>query len=177
MNAQPHPSGLLILALGAFVVWRLVMRFRRMAGRQRLSPLRPWLTVVFFPLLLVLVGFSARHAEQALLGLAAGALLGAALGVYGLKLTRFEATPAGLFYTPSLHLGIALSLLLVLRLGYRLLQLRGVFDPAGGPNPQMAQSPLTLLLFAMLAAYYVAYAIGLLRWRRRVAAGLGVAST
>lgn len=43
----------------------------------------------------------------------------AALGVYGLRLTRFERTPTGLFYTPNAHLGIALSLLLVLRLGYR----------------------------------------------------------
>ena len=48
-----------------------------------------------------------------------GVLLGAALGVLGLRLTRFEATSAGLFYTPSAHLGIALSTLLVCRIAYR----------------------------------------------------------
>jgi hypothetical protein len=37
-------------------------------------------------------------------------------------------------------------------------------------------SPLTLMIFATLAGYYVTYAIGLLRWRRRVAAETGSAA-
>jgi len=47
------------------------------------------------------------------LTLVAGAGFGAALGLYGLRLTKFEQTAQGLFYTPSAHLGIALSLLFV----------------------------------------------------------------
>ena len=79
-----------------------------------------------------------------------------------------EATPAGLFYTPNAHLGIALSLLLVLRLGYRfvLLQAGGRgFDPQA---MQVGSSPLTMAIFGTLAGYYVTYAIGLLRWRAQV---------
>ena len=93
-----------------------------------------------------------------------------ALGVLGTRLTKFEATQAGLFYTPNAHLGIALSLLLVLRLGYRfvMLQLSGQhFDPQ---SMQLGASPLTMAIFGMLAGYYVTYAIGLLRWRAQVSA-------
>ncbi len=34
---------------------------------------------------------------------------------------------------------------------------------------QLGNSPLTLAIFGTLAGYYVTYAIGLLRWRARVA--------
>ena len=77
-------------------------------------------------------------------------------------------TPAGLFYTPNAHLGIALSLLLVLRIGYRvaMLALNGQnFDPQ---SMQLGTSPLTMAIFGTLAGYYVTYAIGLLRWRAQV---------
>jgi hypothetical protein len=32
------------------------------------------------------------------------------------------------------------------------------------------RSPLTLLIFGVLAGYYMTYAVGLLRWRKRTAA-------
>jgi len=75
-----------------------------------------------------------------------------------------------LFYTPNAHLGIALSLLFIARLGYRI-----ALPLATGrlPDPQSAQlgsSPLTLAIFGTLAGYYVTYAIGLLRWRARLSA-------
>jgi hypothetical protein len=100
--------------------------------------------------------------------LAGGAVIGIALGLLGTRLTRFEATPAGLFYTPNAHLGIALSLLMALRLGYRVvvLQMNGQnFDPQ---SMQLGASPLTMAIFGTLAGYYVTYAIGLLRWRAQV---------
>jgi hypothetical protein len=37
-------------------------------------------------------------------------------------------------------------------------------------NPDFARSPLTLLVFGMLAAYYTTYAAGVLRWRHSLAA-------
>ena len=100
---------LLSAGIAALVAWRVHARMRRMIGRQRLSPLRPWLAVTLFPLLAVLV-LVASLADPAgdprvAAGLAAGALAGVALGLYGTRLTRFEATQAGLFYTPNAHLG------------------------------------------------------------------------
>lgn len=101
--------------------------------------------------------------------LAGGLVLGVGLGVLGNRLTKFENTPQGLFYTPNAHLGIALSLLLVGRLLYRFVMTGLPGAGAGGPPPNPMASPLTMGIFGILAAYYVTYAIGLVLWRRRVA--------
>jgi hypothetical protein len=157
-----------VVLVVVLVAWRLYSRIRRMIGRQRLSTVRPWLTIVLFPLILALVLAGSLLHPMTAAAVAGGAVAGIALGLLGTRLTRFEATPAGLFYTPNAHLGIALSLLLVLRLGYRFVTLQlngGPFDPQ---SMQLGASPLTMALFGMLAGYYVTYAIGLLRWRARV---------
>jgi hypothetical protein len=164
-----HPTTLLLPAgIAALVGWRLYSRFRRLVGRQRWSKVRPWLTVCVFPLLILLLLAGSSAQALAALALVAGVAAGAGLGVIGLRLTRFEQTPGGLFYTPNAHLGIALSLLFIGRIGYRLAQL---YVAAGSMQPDaaaFARSPLTLIIFGMLAGYYTAYAIGLLRWKRRV---------
>jgi hypothetical protein len=159
---------LTVVLVVALVAWRLHSRIRRMIGRQRLSAVRPWLTIVLFPLILALVMAGSLLHPMTAAAVAGGAVAGIALGLLGTRLTKFEATPAGLFYTPNAHLGIALSLLLVLRVGYRFVMLQlngGQFDPQ---SMQLGASPLTLAIFGTLAGYYVTYAIGLLRWRVRV---------
>ena len=168
MTSQPLHFNLISLAIVALLVWRIYKRVRRLVGRQRLHPVRPWFTVVLFPLLSILVALGARASpdgQMTLLGLAGGAVLGIGLGVYGYKLTRFEITPVGRFYTPSAHLGVGLSLLFVARIAYRIVQVTlagGQFNPS---DPSFARSPLTLAVFGLLAGYYVTYAIGLLRWK------------
>ncbi|HET9470959.1 MAG TPA: hypothetical protein VFO24_07615, partial [Usitatibacter sp.] len=79
-------------------------------------------------------------------------------------LTRFERTAEGFFYTPSAHIGIALSALLAVRIAWRLFEVGAGAAAAGGPD--FARSPLTLAVFGTLAGYYAAYAVGLIRWRR-----------
>ena len=159
---------LIVIAFAALVVWRVYARIRRVVGRQRLSKVRPWITVVVFPLIFVLL-LSTNLAHPATGAAAlAGAIVGAGLGVLGTRLTKFEVTPAGLFYTPNAHLGIALSLLLVLRLAWRFVMQQangGNFDPQ---SMQIGSNPLTMAIFGTLAGYYVTYAVGLLRWRARV---------
>ena len=159
---------LIVLAFAALVVWRVYARIRRVVGRQRLSKVRPWITVVVFPLIFVLLlATSLAHPATGVAALA-GAIVGAGLGVLGTRLTKFEVTPAGLFYTPNAHLGIALSLLLVVRLAWRFVMLQTAgrgFDPQ---SMQIGSNPLTMAIFGTLAGYYVTYAIGLLRWRARV---------
>jgi hypothetical protein len=164
-----HPTTLLLPAgIAALVGWRLYSRVRRMVGRQRLSKVRPWVTLCLFPPLLVLLVAGSWSHPSAALGLVGGTMLGIALGFFGLRLTRFEQTPVGLFYTPSAHLGIALSLLLFARIGYRVAQMYVVPGAMQGGSAAFARSPLTMLIFGTLAGYYVCYAAGLLRWRRRV---------
>ena len=138
-----------------------------MVGRQRLSKVRPWLTVCLFSLLVALLLLSSLVHPGAALSLVAGVAAGAVLGFYGLRLTKFEQTPLGLFYTPNAHLGIALSLLLIARIGYRAAQLYFAAGATQMASNTFVRSPLTLLIFGTLAGYYVAYAVGLLRWRRR----------
>jgi cytochrome b561 len=166
----PSPSTLTLLALIPLLAWRIRARFRRMVGRQRLSRIRPWITLVLFPTLVLLIGLAARSQPERILWLAAGLVVGAALGVFGLSKTQFEPTKEGLFYTPNAHLGIALSLLFVARIAYRFVEIYRMGP--GGPSGMgdFARSPLTLSVFGLLAGYYVSYAIGLVRWRWRVLA-------
>jgi cytochrome b561 len=100
--------------------------------------------------------------------LAGGLIFGSLLAVYGLRQTRFEQTPQGLFYTPHAHLGIALSLLFVGRILYRLVAVYALNGAASPGAAEFARSPLTLAVFGLLAGYYIIYAVGLVRWRNRV---------
>ncbi len=158
---------MLSLGVAAFIAWRLYLRTARLFRRQPLSPRRSWTVLgLFSPIVIFLVLGSLANSGRAL-ALVAGIAVGAALGNYGLRLTRLEQTPSGLFYTPNAYLGVGLSLLFVGRLTYRAVQLYS--SGASADWSQFAGTPLTLLIFGMLAAYYIAYAIGLLRWRSRVA--------
>ncbi len=159
---------LVTAAIIALIAWRLYSRIRRTIGRQRFSRVRPWITMVIFPVLLALLAFASRAQPLVESALVAGAAAGIALGILGLRLTRFEVTPEGMFYTPSAHLGVALSTLLVCRIAYRFVTggLPG-FAASGAPPAPPALTPLTLLLIGTLAGYYCTYAIGLLRWSAR----------
>lgn len=171
MAAPFNPSLVVPVGIGALILWRTYSRIRRMVGRQRLSKVRPWITVCVFLPLVLLLAFSSIARPESLLGIGGGLVVGIGLGVYSLRKTRFENTPQGLFYTPSAHVGIAVSLLFVGRLLYRLIQMyaiSGASAPRGDPNLQYATTPLTMLIFGVLAGYYVTYAIGLLRWKASI---------
>jgi len=167
---MPAPGGptLFLIALIPLIAWRVYSRVKRLVGRQRLSRVRPWITLTLFPLLLLLFASFAFPHLEVLAWLGGGIAAGAALGIYGLRKTRFEPTREGLFYTPNAHLGIALSFLFVGRVAYRVIEVY-VLDPGRPRSPlEFAHSPLTLSIFGLLAGYYIAYAIGLVRWRFRV---------
>jgi cytochrome b561 len=162
-------SSTILLIAAPLIVWRLYSRIRRLIGRQRSRPWRHWVAAILFPVLLLLIALSAWGAPLALAGLLAGVAIGIGLAVWGLRLTQFEKTAQGFFYTPNAHIGIALSLLLVARIGYRLFQvatLSGVAAQQASQN--FTRSPGTTLIFGMLAGYYTWYAIGILRWRQSV---------
>ena len=65
-----------------------------------------------------IVGAIQTHNMNLLLGFGGGILLGAILGIFGLRLTKFETTDEGHFYIPNVYIGSALSLLLVGRIIY-----------------------------------------------------------
>ncbi len=167
MLLPPHPS-LAGIGIALFVAWRVYVRVRRMIGRQRLGRFRPWFTVCFFPLLILVLMLGALVHPVVALALVSGVAVGTGMGWYGLRRTLFEATPTGLFYTPHAPLGIAISVLFVARIVYRLVQGSMFTSTLAAPPADFARSPLTLVIFGTLAGYYVTYAIGLLRWRAQV---------
>ena len=164
----PSASTITLIFLLPLLAWRVYSRFKRMVGRQRLSKIRPWVTLVIFPLLIGLLCFAALSHIERLWWLALGLGLGSILGIYGLRKTNFEPTKQGLFYTPNAHLGIALSLLFVGRIIYRLIEVYALAPGLPRGMDDFARSSLTLAVFGLLAGYYISYAIGLLRWRFRV---------
>ena len=167
---MPHhaPVPWVTVALITFIAWRVYWKFRRSIGRQRLVAARSWLSVTLFPLLLGLVAVGLRFQPPAMgLALAGGLVLGVALGLVGLHLTRFEVAADGLYYVPSAHLGIALSTLLVARIAYRYLSASAATGGSGPVPAALHLTPLTLALVGMLAGYYLTYAAGLLRWSVR----------
>jgi hypothetical protein len=170
--AAPIPP-LALVGLAALVAWRLYARMRRVIGRQLYRPARSWVSVILFPtlaLLLLLAGGVAKPTTA--LAEVAGLVLGVALAVYGLRLTRFEDTPGGTFYTPNAHIGIGLSVLFAARVIYRMAQLYMTSGPPAAPSTSLTGSPLTLFIFGTLAGYYAWYALGLIR-RQRQKAGAG----
>ncbi len=98
--------------------------------------------------------------------MAAGLAGGVALALPGLKLTRFETTPQGRFYTPHGGIGLALSALLIGRLAYRFVviwpELQAAHGAGADPFASFQRSPLTLAMFALLIGYYVVYNAGVL---------------
>ncbi|MDL2358290.1 MAG: hypothetical protein QFF03_23830 [Pseudomonadota bacterium] len=161
------PSPIVAAVLVPFVMWRVYQRIKRLMVRQRSQPWRHWIAALLFPLLIAIVGTVALAHPLALAGLAAGVAAGAALGVVGLRKTQYDTIGGAYFYTPNAHIGVLVSILFLGRLLYRGYEFY-VLDVA---QPQdFASSPLTLIVFGILAGYYTMYAAGLLRWRKRAAA-------
>jgi len=158
-----QPSNVVLVAVIPLVAWRLYSRMRRLVGRQRSRAWRHWTAALVFPLLAALVAVGAASSARAEEALAAGLAIGIALALWGLRLTRFERTPEGWFYTPNAHIGIAISVLFVARIAWRLMEAGPAFSR--GAAPHLTRSPLTLLVFGVVAGYYSAYAAGVLRWR------------
>lgn len=167
---------LIMLPLLAWIVWR---RVSRSFGRQPIRRKRMVFRVVMFSIiggLLALSGFRQIELAEGLFG---GILLGGALGLLGLQLTRFEADPVkGDCYVPNPWIGALLTVLLLGRLAWRLLVLWPRMQQAStlaatqataAPVQPMgyASSPLTLLVIGLLVGYYIVYFSGLLIHHRR----------
>src|SRR3954453_10250166 len=148
--SAPATSMIVLLALLPMVGWRIFIRFRRMIGRQQLSRVRPWITLAIFSIVLVLLAYAARAHVERLGWLAAGLAAGGLLAAYGLRLTRFEPTSQGLFYTPNAYLGIALSLLFFGRLLYRVAEVYAITRAGSATPPSFGSSSLTLAVFGLV---------------------------
>lgn len=147
------------ILFGGLIIWSIYRRVRRNIGRQKLHPRRITVSIVIFSVVSILFFGLSLHQPHLLLGIGGGLLLGAMLGFVGLRLTKFETTAEGHFYTPNTHIGVALSLLFVGRMLYRFWVLRDAATAAG--HPPLMQSPLTYFIVGLTFGYYIVYYIGL----------------
>jgi hypothetical protein len=160
-----------IAVLAVLLIYR---RFRRSFGRQRILPVRMRLRIG----ILIVLGCSllpmAMKSGQFLMIEFTGLAAGVALGVWGAERTRYQSYDGQLHYVPHTYTGVAVSLLFVGRMVYRIVELYSMERSSGSSgadlasqgfaSPTMMRSPLTVgLLFAVIG-YYVCY-YGMVLWK------------
>lgn len=164
---QAPTSTVALVVLSPFMAWRIYSRFRRSVGRQKVSLFFQRVTLAIFAIVTLLLAYASRTQGESLTALGAGLFAGGLLARYGLRLTRFEPTPDGLYYTPNAPLGIALSVLFLGRIAQRLISFYAMTTAPATSHATFVRSPLTLAVFGLLAGYYIGYAAGLLRRQRQ----------
>jgi hypothetical protein len=149
------------IVIGGVFAWSIYRRIRRNIGEQKLRPRRIITSLVIFALIGTIIVAAALKAGSMdlVLGFGGGLLLGAGLGFFGLRLTKFRTTDEGHFYTPNTYIGGALSVLLIGRIIYRAWKQGGLIPPPGTPPP--LPSPLTYFIIGLTFGYYIVYYIGL----------------
>jgi len=148
---------------GVLVLWWFYRRLRRNIGLQQFGRKRLIYYIVIYAVASVALLVLSRGRPQLMLGWIGGLVPGLLLGLWGLRLTRFEKTADGPCYTPNAHLGLGLFLLFLGRLVYRVFAIYNNLSLGGRPPPAWGQSALTDLTFELLAGYYLAYNLGVLR--------------
>jgi len=160
---------LIMLPLLALIVWR---RVNRTFGRQRIQRKRMLMRIAMFAVIGALLALSGFHHIALAEGLLGGILIGGAIGMIGLRLTRFEVDPVkGDCYVPNPWIGALLTVLLLGRLAWRLMVLWPLLQQAEatpGMQPTgYTSSPLTMLVIGLLVGYYIVYFSGLLIHHQR----------
>ena len=161
-----HPDIYHILtwvAVAAVVFWRLYARLQRTVGLQQFRRRRLIFYIVIYGVATLGLAVLSGGRPRLMLGWAGGLVPGVLLGLWSLRLTRYEITDQGRCYTPSAHIGVALYLLFLGRLAYRVFAIYANLSVGGRPPPAWGQSALTDLAFELLAGYYIAYSAGILR--------------
>lgn len=164
----PATSAIATIALAPLLAWRIYVRFRRASGRQRLSRYRGPITLALYSLLVGAVALANLRHPFHLLAFTVSLVAGGGLAAFALERTRFEPAPTGLYYTPHGPIGLSLAALFVARLAYRFIEVYLIDTATPRSFAEFAHSPLTLGVFGLMAGYYLWYAVGLVRWRRRV---------
>jgi hypothetical protein len=158
------------------VVFAIYRRFRRNFGRQLLRPGRMTLRIVLLAAVGCMLLPMALRSAQYFWAELAGAALGIGLGLWGAERTRFMMYGGQLHYVPHTYTGIAVSLLFLGRLAYRVVQVylsgqapyaTDSVDPTLAFAPaSMVRSPLTVGIFFLLAGYYGCY-YGRVLWKSK----------
>ena len=165
-------------AIALLAVLLVFRRLRRSFGPQPLRPVRMRIRIG----ILVFLGLSlvpgAMRSPQFLPADLAGLVAGIALGLWAARRTRYDKRDSQMYYIPHTYSGVAISLLFVGRLVYRMVVLYSMNRAAGTAagaatlqqlaSPIVLSSPLTLGLLCVVIGYYVCYYSLVLRKARRI---------
>ena len=169
---------LLPVMLLALMPLILIQRYRVGAARRMA---RPWVATLNLMLMtfsaicfLASAAVTAVWVPNAFNGAAAGVAAGACLGILGLLLTRWEATPATLHYTPNRWLVLIVTFVVSARVLYGLWRSWTVARAgvSGTPVVMAFGIPESLAAGGTVIGYYIAYGWGvrrrILKWQKRV---------
>jgi hypothetical protein len=160
---------LILLAILASVVMipiTLVMRYRAGTARRRV---RPWLAAVNAAGLALSTGFYLIAAALtniwvpgAFAYACAGLVAGALIGLVGLALTRWEALPGAVFYTPNRWLVLALTVAVTGRIAYGFWRSWNAWQSLAGDVSWAATAGVagSLAAGAVILGYYFVYWLG-----------------
>jgi hypothetical protein len=158
---------LALLVLTPFLVWRVYSRLKTAMARQRSIVSRHWTGLGVF-LAMVLVPASELVSRPPMLGwLALGTAMGIGYGIWGLRLTKFEDTDEGYYFTPNARLGIVIAMLFaarILYIGFEMYANQG----SNTPTPHFTDSLVTMIVVGLTGGYFGTYSAGLLRWRAKL---------
>ena len=170
------PLLLLLLALPLiFIVLTPLMLIQRYRVGSSRRQARPWMASFGLIMMIVstiffLVGsaITAFWVQDAFAGAAAGVGIGVVLGIVGLLLTRWEASPRALHYTPNRWLVLFVTLIVSARVLYGLYR-SALVAQAGVTGTSVVLAfgiPESLAAGGAVIGHYLAYHAGL-RWRIR----------
>jgi hypothetical protein len=156
----------------------LLLQRYRIGTARRLA--RPWVTqftlgamILSAAFFLVSAALTTLWVPRAFTAALAGLGVGLVLGIAGVWLARWEATPAALHYTPNRWLVLFITLVVVARVAYGLWRSWSVARAGFGGASAIAAFgvPESLAAAATVIGYYLAFSAGvrarIRRWEKR----------
>ncbi|QOY94121.1 hypothetical protein IM543_21930 [Massilia sp. UMI-21] len=163
-------SNIILLAVSPLIMWRVYKRVQRLTLRQQSRLWRHWFGVTFLPVALLAMGFMLLAKPVVLASLCGGVAAGGMLAVAALRRTGFERRGGDYFYTPYAPIGLVVAMVFIARVLYRVVDMLTL---GAQQAPSFGASPLSMGIMGVVAAYYLVYAGGLLRWRRAESRAMG----
>ncbi len=170
------------LAVAApLMMWGMYRRVHRNIARQKIIPWRLLMRTIVLGILCIVLLLWPSFDPLMAAAQVAGVIAGALFALLGLRHTRFEQVPDGHYFRPNPILGIAVSMIFIGRMIYRIIVLYPTFAAAqktGAPiTAQMldagSRSALTIALFGVVIGYFSTYCLGVLRTSRRMTLAAG----
>ncbi|WP_274653761.1 hypothetical protein [Paenibacillus humicola] len=168
---QSHAYSIVIIVL--LIVFSMYRRIRRTIGYQQYRPNSLRIRSVVLCVLGVIFLSYGMLQPVALIGDACGILAGVMLVYFSARTTTFENRQGSWFYRPNPWIGALLIAVFIARFAYRMIVMLPVYEQIGSDNAAQLQNPnsfeaysrdpWTTAVFFVLIAYYIGYAVFVMR--------------